>query len=103
MAAGCQTSLTILANYQWDKLEPIVFVPVAGVDYPANIGVLPRSFVPGSPDFNRYDANHGSIGYQFSHEFDERWTVRQNLRYTQQDTDYRDLYYGAFDGWPGHD
>ena len=27
--------------------------------------------------------------------------MRQNLRYTRQETDYRDLYYGAFDGGPG--
>ena len=67
------------------------------------IGALPRSFVAGDADFNRYDAHYGAIGYQFSHEIGEQWTVRQNLRYTRQETDYRDLYYGAFDGGPGHD
>ncbi|WP_217575378.1 TonB-dependent siderophore receptor [Mesorhizobium sp. GbtcB19] len=90
-----QTSLTILANYQWDRLSPGQFLPV-GLDTK-----LPRSFFTGSPDFDRYDTNHGSIGYQFSHEFDEHWTVRQNLRYAQQDTDYRQLYYGDWLGGPG--
>lgn len=90
-----QTSLTILANYQWDKLSPNAFLPVAGRDYPAAYGKLPRTFFPGSPDFDRFEANHGSIGYQFSHEFDEHWTIRQNLRYSAQDTDYRHLYYGG--------
>lgn len=87
-----QTSLTILANYQWDRLSPGQFLPVS-LDTR-----LPRSFFTGSPDFDRYDANHGSIGYQFSHEFDDHWTVRQNLRYSQQDTDYRQLYYGDWLG-----
>ena len=96
-----QTSLTILANYQWDKLEPIISVPVAGMDYPAGYPQVSRSFFPGSPDFNRFDADHGSIGYQFSHSFDDQWTVRQNLRYSRQNTEYYDLYYGDFAGGPG--
>ncbi|MCV3205714.1 TonB-dependent siderophore receptor [Mesorhizobium sp. YC-39] len=90
-----QTSLTILANYQWDRLAPNAFLPVAGEQYPAEYGKLPRNFFTGSPGFDRYDANHGSIGYQFSHEFDDNWTVRQNLRYSRQDTDYRQLYYSG--------
>ncbi|RWE31452.1 MAG: TonB-dependent siderophore receptor [Mesorhizobium sp.] len=90
-----QTSLTILANYQWDRLAPNAFLPVAGQDYPAEHGKLPRSFFTGSPDFDRFDANHGSIGYQFSHEFNESWTVRQNLRYSHEETDYRQLYYSG--------
>ncbi|MFD1988324.1 TonB-dependent siderophore receptor [Mesorhizobium newzealandense] len=88
-----QTSLTILANYQWDRLTPIQFLP-------AQYGNLPRNFFAGSPDFDRFDANHGSIGYQFSHEFDDHWTVRQNLRYSRQETDYRQLYYGEWLGGP---
>lgn len=90
-----QTSLTILANYQWDRLQPNAFLPVAGQDYPAAYGKLPRNFFTGSPDFDRFDANHGSIGYQFSHEFNDNWTVRQNLRYSHEDTDYRQLYYSG--------
>jgi iron complex outermembrane receptor protein len=88
-----QTSLTILANYQWDRLTTNQFLP-------AQYGNLPRNFFTGSPDFDRFDANHGSIGYQFSHEFDDHWTVRQNLRYSQQETDYRQLYFGEWLGGP---
>ena len=94
-----QTSLTILANYQWDKLSPIYSVPVPGMNEYVGPDVS-RSFFTGAPGFDRFDANHGSIGYQFSHEFDEHWTVRQNLRYAQQDTDYRQLYFGNAAGDP---
>lgn len=101
-----QTSLTILANYQWDKLAPLYEAPVAGVTDngdPENpyTGPLARpSFFGGVPGFDRFHANHGSIGYQFSHEFNEQWTVRQNLRFASQDTDYRHVYLGDFDGGP---
>ncbi|MGC4026621.1 MAG: TonB-dependent siderophore receptor [Mesorhizobium sp.] len=94
-----QTSLTILGNYQWDKLAPIYSVPVPGMSGYTGPEIS-RSFFTGQPGFDRFDANHGSIGYQFSHEFDEHWTVRQNLRYAQQDTDYRQLYFGDFNGDP---
>ncbi len=91
-----QTSLTILANYQSDKMTPNSFIP-AGVEYPG-APRLSRSFNPGSPEFDRFNADHGSIGYEFSHTFNDSWTVRQNLRYSAQDTDYKHLYFsGVFD------
>ena len=91
-----QTSLTLLLNYQWDRNIPASGLPVAGVDYPAELGSLGRSFSMDSDGFNQYKARHGSIGYQFEHAFDEQWKVRQNLRFARQDTDYRDLYYAGF-------
>lgn len=94
-----QTSLTILANYQWDELAPIYSVPVPGMSGYTGSDVS-RSFFTGSPGFDRFDADHGSIGYQFSHEFSEQLTVRQNLRYARQNTDYRQLYFGDADGNP---
>jgi len=92
-----QTSLTILANYQWDKLSAIYSVPVPGMSGYTGPEV-PRNFFTGAPGFDRFNANHGSIGYQFSHEFNEAWTVRQNLRYAHQTTDYRQLYFGDANG-----
>ena len=90
-----RTSLTILTNYQWDRTTPTSELPVAGVDYPAELGSLGRSFSMDSDGFKQYKARHGSIGYLFEHEFDEQWKVRQNLRFSRQDTDYRDLYYAG--------
>ena len=91
---SADTSLTILANYQWDELTPNTFLPVANSAFP-NIPKFSRSFTSSDPDFDRFDANHGSIGYLFEHSFNESWTVRQNLRYSSQDTDYRHLYYSS--------
>lgn len=90
---SADTSLTILANYQWDDLTPNSFVPLSGVQYPAAYGRLGRSFSTGDPDFDKFEANHGSIGYEFSHEFNDAWKVVQKLRYTAEDTDYKHLYY----------
>jgi iron complex outermembrane recepter protein len=89
---SADTSLTVFANYQWDKLPPNTFLPVASPLHP-NLPKFSRSFTTSDPDFDRFNANHGSIGYSFEHRFNDAWTVRQNLRYTSQDTDYRHLYY----------
>lgn len=89
---SADTSLTVFANYQWDKLPPNAFLPVASPLHPG-LPKFPRSFTTSDPDFDRFNANHGSIGYSFEHRFNEAWTIRQNLRYSSQDTDYRHLYY----------
>ncbi len=91
---SADTSLTILANYQWDELTPNTFLPIASPLNPT-LPKFSRSFTTSDPSFDRFDANHGSIGYQFEHSFNEAWTIRQNLRYSQQDTDYRHLYYSS--------
>ncbi|MDQ0467883.1 TonB-dependent siderophore receptor [Labrys wisconsinensis] len=80
-----RTTLTLLANYQSDKLQPNTFLPVG----------LPRSFTTDSDHFSHYDAQHWSVGYQFEHRFNDEWTVRQNMRYAVQETDYQHLYYGS--------
>lgn len=92
-----RTSLTLLGNYQWDDLTPTSELPVAGVDFPAEFGSLSlsRSFSMDSDGFKQYQAEHGSAGYLFTHALDDQWTVRQNLRFSRQDTDYRDLYYAG--------
>lgn len=89
------TSLTILTNWQRDSLSPAVFLPVAGEDYPAELGKLPASFAGTMPDFDHFDADVGSVGYQFSHAFDHGWEARQNFRYSRQSTDYAELYFNG--------
>lgn len=48
---------------------------------------LPRSSFPGEPGFDHYKSDQASLGYEFEHDIDETWTVRQNLRFSYIDTD----------------
>jgi iron complex outermembrane receptor protein len=91
---SADTSLTILANYQWDELTPNTFLPIASPAFP-NIPKFSRSFTTSDPNFDRFDADHGSIGYEFEHSFNEEWKIWQNVRYSQQGTDYRHLYFSS--------
>jgi iron complex outermembrane receptor protein len=85
------TTLTILANVQDDRMSPGFFLPVAGEDYPASEGELPGSFADVMPEWNRFDAKIASIGYLFEKEFDAGGSVVQNVRYSRQKTDYREF------------
>jgi iron complex outermembrane receptor protein len=49
-------------------------------------GRIPTSFYLGDPNYNIFKREYGSIGYLFEHRFDNVWTVRQNLRYTDNST-----------------
>ena len=57
---------------------------------------IPKSRFIGEPDFNDYDTDLGSVGYQFEHRFDEVFTVRQNARYSFLSHDEASFYGG---GW----
>ncbi|WP_299130421.1 TonB-dependent siderophore receptor [uncultured Amaricoccus sp.] len=89
------TSLTILANIQNDEMSPAFNFPVAGMDFPDDVTPPPAWFDNTMPPWSRYHANIAQAGYLFSHEIDENWTIRQNVRYSRQKTDYRDLYFAG--------
>ncbi|WP_082988134.1 TonB-dependent siderophore receptor [Bordetella bronchialis] len=74
------TSFTLLTNWQHDR--------TGGESRP----VYPTHTLVGDYDFNKYDREQYSIGYQFSHRFNSAFTVRQNARYQKGWLDQRDLY-----------
>lgn len=88
------TSLTILANYtHLEKThEGGSFLPYFGTVEDAPFGKIDREFNYTEPDLDRYDREQGSIGYEFSHEFDNGWTVRQNARYSRAQIEEVALY-----------
>jgi len=94
-APSDRTEVTILGHYQDDALAPNMYLPVAGADYDASLGALPESFVNSQHAFNQFDAESWSVGYQARHEVNSQLTLRQNLRYSKQDTTYRHLYFGG--------
>lgn len=81
-----QTSLTLYGYYQKDR--PIFsprFYPAVGtlIDNPA--GQIPRDLYLGDPNAEIFERDFFTLGYEFEHEFNETWTVRQNLRYAKSD------------------
>ena len=81
------TSLTILTTYQNDDFEGgfVNRVPAFGTIFDNPNGEIADDFFQGDPNFNSWDRELFSVGYQFEHRFDETWAVRQNARYVHND------------------
>lgn len=78
------TSLTVLSSLSRTDLvhTSTGFLPYVGTVVPNAAGhKIPRDFFYGDKDIEQYDRTQAMVGYEFSHTFDNNWTVRQNLRY----------------------
>lgn len=77
------TTLTILTNVSHSNEGFLAQnLPALGTLYPASFGKIPTSLFIGEPDFNKVERTSYSVGYNFEHRFNDIWTMRQNLRYT---------------------
>ena len=95
-----QTSLTLYGYYQKDRPESFNprFYPAAGTLLP-HPHMIPRDFYLGDPNADTFERDFFTLGYEFEHEFNETWTVRQNLRYGRSDQ-YMFLARVSPGGWP---
>lgn len=92
-----KTDFTFLSNFQSDPDAGYYgWLPREGtlvpyVDANGNSHKLPTDFNEGEQD-NKMQRRQQMVGYSFSHEFNDTFTVRQNLRYDQVKTLYRSVY-----------
>lgn len=92
-----KTNFTFLSNFQSDPDAgyygwlPREGTVVPYVDANGNAHKLPTDFNEGEKD-NKMQRRQQMVGYNFSHEFNDTFTVRQNLRYDQVKTLYRSVY-----------
>lgn len=86
------THLTILMNYQNDAGGATYqFLPVQGTVYPTGSGTIARGTFLGEPDFNTFDREQYSVGYEFEHRFNDVFTLQQNARYENVETYYESI------------
>nr|WP_129953133.1 ferrichrome porin FhuA [Rahnella sp. RFA10(1/100)] len=92
-----KTDFTFLSNFQNDPDAGFYgWLPREGTVVPyydanGKAHKLPTDFNEGEAG-NRMSRNQKMVGYSFAHQFDDTWTVRQNLRYTKLDTEYKSVY-----------
>lgn len=82
-----QTSLTLYGYYQKDRPENFNprFYPAVGTLLENPIGQIPLDINFGDPNLSTFERDFYMLGYEFEHEFNETWTVKQNLRYGRSD------------------
>ena len=92
-----KTDFTFLSNFQSDPDAGYYgWLPREGTVIPytdaqGNSHKLPKDFNEGEAD-NTMSRRQKMVGYSFAHQFDDTFTVRQNLRYAEVNTLYRAVY-----------
>ena len=84
------TSLTVRTSYDRDpySFQPN-WLPALGTLQPNPNGQIPRNFFSGHPDFNTYDREQTSAGYELHHRFNDIWSFTQNFRYMQVNSTFK--------------
>ena len=84
------TRLTLHGLYQKDRGgSTFQFLPYQGTVVPAAEGYIKNTTFLGEPDWNTYDRDIWTAGWQLEHQFNDAWKVSQNARYTHVDSLYR--------------
>ena len=76
-------TLTLLANYQKDHTNMELGLPAAGTLLNNPNGKLSKDTMLGDPNWNTFERETWSTGYEFTHSFNDDWQFRQNSRYMQ--------------------
>ena len=94
-----RTSFTLLGQFQDDRTGATnQFLPASGTLESNPNGTVPVDRFIGEQDFDEFDRTTFAAGYLFEHQFDETWTIRQNARYDDLETDYRTAFGNGLDG-----
>lgn len=87
------TTFTILGQYQKDDADvSVMYLPAWGTLYENPYGDIPRSRNIDEPNHDKFQRYYRSLGYLFEHRFNDKLTVRQNLRYTDVDVTAYSVY-----------
>jgi iron complex outermembrane receptor protein len=91
---GDDTELTLLANYQDDDLEnqSTGFLPIFGTALPNPLGKVPVGRNLGETGYNFFKREQWSAGWDFSHRFNDRFSIQQNLKYFDVKVDSRAVF-----------
>lgn len=90
------TSLVLQGHWQQDRSGSTAqFLPWSGAVTANPNGQLPLSRFIGEPG-DRYDSDRESIGWAFEHQFNDQWTVRQNMRLARNENTSAYHYADAF-------
>ncbi|KVD29016.1 TonB-dependent siderophore receptor [Burkholderia ubonensis] len=94
---NADTSLTVSATYlqDWGDISSN-FLPAQGTVLGNPNGQLSKDVYLGDPGFNHYRKKQWSLGYQFEHNLNSIWTVRQNVRWMHLSLDNGSVWGAGF-------
>ncbi|WP_458094477.1 TonB-dependent siderophore receptor [Roseomonas sp. WA12] len=89
------TSLTVLGYYQADRTSGNQFLPYDATVRRTPFGRVSRDLFTGETDYDRFNRTQYGLGYEFNHRFNSVFSFQQNLRYSQTDINWRQVYGGG--------
>lgn len=92
------TSLTLLSTYQRDRTLMELGYPAAGTLLNNPNGKIDKNTLLGNPDWNKFEREVWTLGYEFAHQLNDTWQFRQNSRYMQSRIERRETWPGALNG-----
>ena len=93
------TKITLLSSYQKDDSDPYLqFLPMEGTLTSNPNGTISDSTALGNTDWETFEREQISVGYEFEHHFNDRTYFMQNARYSQMDINLRQMYYSQYVG-----
>ncbi|UQI41521.1 TonB-dependent siderophore receptor [Vreelandella venusta] len=88
-----QDRLTVLGMYQKDDSELQLGLPAAGtlLDHPS--GTLSSSTNLGHPEWDTFEREVWSLGYEYEHAFNDSWRFQQNARYLRSQVNRQEVWW----------
>lgn len=91
-----KTSLTALFNYQYDpKVGFYNLLPASGTVTANPFGIIPTSFDPGEPGWDKHARRQYNASYLFTRSLGRTWSIQQNFRYMHLGDSFRNVYTGG--------
>lgn len=88
------SNITFLTSYQKDDSNPYLqFLPMEGTLTDSTNGKLGYDFAIGNPDWEKFEREQLSLGYEFEHRFSDSVEFAQSARYSNMKIDLRHIYF----------
>ncbi|USD31279.1 MULTISPECIES: TonB-dependent siderophore receptor [Vibrio] len=91
------SSITFLTSYQKDDSDPYLqFLPMEGTLTSNPNGTISDDVAVGNPDWEKFEREQLSLGYEFEHQFNSALSFGQSARYSRMDIDLRQIYANGY-------
>lgn len=90
-----RTTWTLLGDFQHDETGWSQFLPSQGTLTSNPHGDIDRSLFVGEPDYDYFDRDQWSAGSLFEFRIDDKWALRNTLRYSSIEFDGKTVFGGG--------
>jgi iron complex outermembrane receptor protein len=92
------TSLTLLSSYQRDRTKLLLGYPAAGTLLNNANGKIGKDQFNGNPNWDDFERETWTLGYEFKHQLDDTWQFRQNSRFMESRLDRHETWPNNLNG-----